>query len=78
MDEFSKLLIPSGYLIQWTDANPVKSPGDGNCLFHAISISIEGNVTLVQQLLEITAIELYENAAVYVERIIETASHNPA
>ena len=47
---------------------PAKVPGDGNCLFHALSIAIAGDTSLTTELRVRTCIEMVTNRNSYVKK----------
>lgn len=58
VDELATLLIPSDFYIPDDSFYPVKTLGNGNCLFNSVSFFIKGNYTLSATLRTLTAAEL--------------------
>lgn len=47
---------------------PAVVPGDGNCLFNALSVAIVGNTSLAEELRVRTCIEMAINKAIYIKK----------
>ena len=62
-----------GFCNVTTDFYPVTVPGDGNCLFNAVSFFLTGDMSLSAELRLRTAIEMLHNEAAYAE---DAASSN--
>lgn len=61
IDSISMALLPSEFK-EWV---PLITPGDGNCLYNSVSISLVGDTTLASLLRMLTAAELFAHSEFY-------------
>ena len=66
-DCFAKALVPEDLPQEWEHAIPVKTKGDGNCLYNAASFCLVGDSRIASNLRKLTAIELYLNVSLYTD-----------
>ena len=69
-DEISNDLIPKDTITEFKvkenkEVYCIKTRGNGNCVFHSVSVWLVGNQSLLPVLHLLTAIELYLNAQAY-------------
>ena len=62
----TRYVFPNSFLKEYV---PVKTPGDGNCLFHAISISLNGTLNLTRHLRLLAAFVMIQNKTKFLEII---------
>ena len=61
IDSISMTLLPAEFK-EWV---PLITPGDGNCLYNSVSMSLVGDTTLASLLRMLTAAELFAHSVFY-------------
>ncbi|XP_028419094.1 uncharacterized protein LOC114544742 [Dendronephthya gigantea] len=73
--DFSHLQFPRSEQQRCLNHLPVRTTGDGNCLYNACSIALCGNESLASYLRCLTSIELFLNSSFYAKHPIIEQQH---
>ena len=68
----TKYVIPNSFLKEYV---PIKTPGDGNCLFHAVSLSLNGKLNLTRHLRLLAAYSIVQNRDKFLQIIQADCAH---
>ena len=68
----TRYVFPNSFLKEYV---PIKTPGDGNCLFHAVSLSLNGKLNLTRHLRLLAAYSIVQNKDKFLQIIQADHAH---